>query len=135
MSETNQKDCISMRVPLSLVEIMDKYVGHRGFTSRAEVLKQAVREFENNNPHPTTQDNNKEKLDHINIDRTGVKIFDRQLIGNRLVHVSITPQGITCDYCETNNCEHTKYALTLPDVQKMITQKKKDGWNLPSVGL
>jgi hypothetical protein len=70
-------------------------------------------------------------LERINTDSTGIKIFDRQLTGNRLVHVTFTPQGIKCDHCETDNCEHVKYALTQTNVQEILKEKKKEGWNLP----
>ena len=72
-------------------------------------------------------------LDRINTDSSGIKIFDRKLTGNRLVHVSFTPNGVICDYHNSSTCEHVEYALEQPDVKEIIRERRKEGWNLPDV--
>jgi len=34
------------------------------------------------------------------------------------------------DYHESNTCEHVDFALNEPDVQKIMKQKRKDGWKV-----
>jgi len=69
------------------------------------------------------------QLHYVNADEEGVKILDRKI--PEVVQVHITRKGVKCSYCKTNNCRHIKYALNQPDVQKTITKKRKEGWNLP----
>lgn len=70
------------------------------------------------------------RFDRINGDASGVLIYDRELKGNKAVHVSIKPSGISCDFHQRNDCEHIKYALTLPDVHEMVAKRRKEGWKL-----
>ncbi|MCL2643422.1 MAG: ribbon-helix-helix domain-containing protein [Candidatus Bathyarchaeota archaeon] len=129
MSEVKRQDNKSFRLPDNLAEEMDILIGTHGFTSRSEIAKQAIREYiDKHRPATQTQ---LPRYERINADSTGIKIFDRTLEGNKLVHVSISPIGIYCDHCETETCEHVKYALTQTDVQDIIKQKKKEGWKLP----
>jgi len=70
------------------------------------------------------------RFERINGDSSGVMLYDRELKGNKAVHISIKPSGIKCDFHETNNCEHVKYALGLDDVQELIRKKRKEGWKI-----
>jgi len=119
----------TLSIPQDLLNEMDKFVGTQGFRSKAEIAKQAIREY-------LDRQYLKEGLppfERINADASGIKIFDRKLIGNKLVHVIFTPKGIYCDYHETDDCEHVKYALEQPDVKQILKEKKKEGWKLPDV--
>lgn len=134
MSEDSRKsEHASIRVPESLTEQMDKYIGYHGFTSRAEVAKQAIREYIERNPLSKTSERSNERLDRVNTDSSGIKIFDRKLTGNRLVHVSFTPNGVICDYHNSSTCEHVEYALEQPDVKEIIRERRKEGWKLPDI--
>jgi Arc/MetJ-type ribon-helix-helix transcriptional regulator len=129
--KTRRSEHNTVKLPESLTDEMDKYMGKKGFTSRAEIAKQAIREFMERNPLSKTE--SLPRFEHINADRTGIKIFDRSPKGNILVHVTFTPKDINCDECENDNCEHVQYALQLTEVQEIIHERKKDGWNLPEV--
>ncbi|MCL1976900.1 MAG: ribbon-helix-helix domain-containing protein [Candidatus Bathyarchaeota archaeon] len=135
MSEDNKKsEHVSLRIPESLTEEMDQYIGHKGFTSRAEVAKQAIREYIDRNPLPQQPTEPKlPRYERVNADDTGCKILDRKIPGNRIVHVTFTPKGVQCDYHESSTCEHVEYALDQTDVKEMIKQKKKEGWKLPDI--
>lgn len=70
-------------------------------------------------------------LKHFNLDLDGVKIHDSLI--HEYVNVAFKPQGMLCDHCETNDCYHIKFALTVPAIQEVIRKHVKDGWNLPEV--
>lgn len=67
-------------------------------------------------------------LEHFNLDEDGVRILDRS-IGERgwVVDVYFKPNKAWCSYCESENCNHVKFALSVPDVQKIL---KKKGWEI-----
>jgi hypothetical protein len=73
------------------------------------------------------------QMEFISHDMFGVKIFDHTSSQKRLVHIAINPQGIHCSHCESNDCLHIEYLLEHPDLQKLLTQKRKQGWNIPDV--
>ena len=70
------------------------------------------------------------RFDRINGDASGVLIYDRELKETKSVHVSVKPNGVKCDFHQTDNCEHVKFALSLPDVQEMIRKRRKEGWKI-----
>lgn len=70
------------------------------------------------------------RFDRINGDDTGVLLYDRELRESKSVHVSVRPNGISCDFHQRNNCEHVKYALSLRDIQEMIQKRRKQGWKI-----
>jgi hypothetical protein len=67
----------------------------------------------------------------LNHDSRGVKIQDNKL--HLSADVQFTPVGIYCPICDAHNCEHIRFALNQPDIQKIIKQKRKEGWKLPEV--
>jgi Arc/MetJ-type ribon-helix-helix transcriptional regulator len=132
MSEKNRKnEHNTVKLPESLTDEVDKYLGIKGFTSRAEITKQALREFMERDPLPKTE-KNLPRFQHVNADSTGIKIFEQSPEGNRIVHVTFSPDGIECDHHGDENCEHVQYALQLADVQEIIQKRKKEGWKLPT---
>lgn len=70
------------------------------------------------------------RFDRVNGDEEGVRIYDRELKDDKVVHISIRPNGVRCDFHQSGSCEHVKYALTLPDVQEMIRRRRKEGWKI-----
>jgi len=68
----------------------------------------------------------------FNLDKNGVKISDKKL-GLKAIQIFFKPDGILCEYCGTDNCEHIKYALEQPKIRKIILQRKREGWKLPDV--
>jgi len=69
------------------------------------------------------------RLEKINCDEDGAKIFDRQL--HEVIQVFFKPKGILCGYCETSDCLHVEFALTDAEVKEQIRKKLKEGWKLP----
>jgi len=129
MSKSRKTEHASIKLPESLTDEMDRYIGTSGFTSRAEIAKQAIREFIAKNPLPTPEPYTY-RLEKINTDSNGTKILDREL--REVIQVYIKPNGITCDHCRVNNCEHVDFALSIPEIKQLIHTKRKDGWNIPN---
>ena len=68
---------------------------------------------------------------HLNLDSHGVLIWDPEL--HRAVHINFTPKGIYCQADETDDCKHVQFALSKEDIQDVIRQRRKEGWNLPDI--
>jgi len=70
-------------------------------------------------------------LEHFNIDEQGVRILDRTLASKtsrgRIIDVYFKPDNVWCDYCQSSNCQHVKFALDLPAVQEILNKK---GWTI-----
>lgn len=62
---------------------------------------------------------------HFNLSEDGVKILDETL--NWIVDVQFKRNKAWCLYDKSSNCRHIKFALGLPEVQKIL---KKKGWDI-----
>jgi len=128
--ETNQDEYTTVRLPKEIMDEIDDIIkrGTRGYKSRAEFVKEAVRkrfeELQTQQPQLKLP-----ALEHFNIDEEGVRILDRTLasktMGGRIIDVYFKPNLVWCDYCQSSNCQHTKFALELPEVQNILDKK---GW-------
>jgi hypothetical protein len=130
--ETNSDDYTTVRLPKELMDEIDSIIkrGIRGYKSRAEFIKEAIRKrFEELNtaqPMPKLP-----SLEHFNVNEEGVRILDRTLHSKtstgRIIDVYFKPDNVWCDYCQSSNCQHTKFALDLPAVQEILNKK---GWTI-----
>lgn len=118
---------VTVKIPKDLVKEMDKLLGKHGFRSRGEIAKEAIRKLLAN-----YEKVGKPTLQHFNLDEDGVRILDHDL--HLIVDIAFKPKGVWCDYCQTNNCRHIQFALTVPEVQAVIRKKRGEGWSgLPDV--
>ena len=120
------EDYATLKIPKELADEIDKIVGLMGFRSRAEFVKEAIRKL-------LMEYKEKPPLEHFNLNENGVVVIDRIAIPNRDLYVQIyfKPEGILCEYHNSSNCYHIKYALSKPDIQKVIQKHRKEGWKLP----
>jgi Arc/MetJ-type ribon-helix-helix transcriptional regulator len=138
MSEENKpkpgSNHITIKLPKELVAEMDKLIGAMGFRSRGEIAKEAIRQLLSQYKEKLTQPR-LPPLEHFNISEHGVRILDRTLTnGNsrgRIIDVYFRPEGVWCEHCQTNNCKHIQFALTIPKIREIIWKKREEGWNLP----
>jgi Arc/MetJ-type ribon-helix-helix transcriptional regulator len=130
-SENKQPDHVTIKIPQELIEEMDKLKGVMGFRSRGEIAKEAIRQLLSH--YKETLDLPKlpplPRLEHFNISENGVRILDRSL-GNgvskgRIIDVYFRPENAWCEYCQSTDCEHVEFALSIPKVQKILIEK---GW-------
>lgn len=68
------------------------------------------------------------RMEQVNTDENGVKIFDRQL--HEVIQVYFKPNGVRCGYHQSNSCEHVEFAFKQPDVRRIIDKKIKEGWKI-----
>ncbi len=127
--ETNSDDYTTVRLPNEIMEEIDQIIKRktRGYKSRAEFIKEAIRKrFEELQNLPELPN-----LEHFNIDEEGVRILDRTLASKtsagRIIDVYFKPDMVWCDYCQSNNCQHTKFALDLTAVKDILNKK---GWTI-----
>ena len=70
-------------------------------------------------------------LEHFNVSEQGVRILDRSLTSKssrgRIIDVYFKPDKAWCDYCESTNCNHVRFALSLTEVQDTLSKK---GWKM-----
>jgi len=123
--EPIEGDYTTIRLPNDLVTSMDKLIGTYGFKSRAEIVKEALRELLTKYKPPLP------RFDHFNMGVHGVRITDRQL--HRIADIRFSPEGIYCELDENDNCKHIEFALTVPEIKEIIRDKRKEGWKLPDI--
>ena len=131
--QTNSDDYTTVRLPKEIMDEIDQIIkrGIRGYKSRSEFIKEAIRKrFEElNTAQPTP--NLLPPLEHFNVSEEGVRILDRTLASKtstgRIIDVYFKPDTVWCDYCQSSNCRHTKFALDLPAVQEILNRK---GWTI-----
>lgn len=75
-------------------------------------------------------------LEHFNLNGSGVRVLDRALASKstsgKIVDIYFRPEGIWCDYCDSDSCRHIDFALSVPAIQEIVVMKRREGWNLPS---
>ena len=102
-------DHITIKLPKELVEEMDRLIGVKGFRSRGEIAKEAIRQLLSQYKESLTPPQ-LPPLEHFNISENGVRILDRTLANGysrgRIVDVYFKPDRIICEYCGTDNCRH-----------------------------
>ena len=104
--------------------------GIRGYKSRSEFIKEAVRkrfeELQVAQPMPKLP-----PLEHFNVNEEGIRILDRTLAtktsSGRIIDIYFKPDKVWCDYCQSDSCQHAKFALELPAVQEILNKK---GWKI-----
>jgi hypothetical protein len=64
-------------------------------------------------------------LEHFNVNRDHVTIIDHKR--RRFADVYFSRKGVKCELCMSQNCEHVKYALTIP---KVVEALQKHGWKI-----
>jgi len=120
----------TVRLPKELIEEIDKILKHgvMGYKSRAEFIKEAIREKLRTIPREILE---QLSLEHFNLDEHGVRILDRSLANEHskgsIIDVYFKPENAWCEYCESTDCRHVKFALSLPEVRKILREK---GWEL-----
>jgi len=101
----------------SIVEKANAEAGYRKYRSLPQFLEELVAKY-----------GGEPRLEHFNMDARGIKVLDRKLGRNgMIVDVFFKQDKVCCEYCESSDCEHTRFALSLPKVQELI---KKKGWKL-----
>jgi hypothetical protein len=45
----------------------------------------------------------------------------------RIIDVYFKPDKVFCEYCGAEDCRHVRFALSLPKVQKILSEK---GWEI-----
>jgi Arc/MetJ-type ribon-helix-helix transcriptional regulator len=130
MKKSKPSDHVTVKIPKELTDEMDKLIGALGFRSRGEIAKEAIRQLLNHYKESLASPE-LPKLEHFNISEEGVRILDRTLANGvsrgRIIDVYIKPNNAWCEYCEATNCRHVKFALSIPEVQKILHEK---GWKI-----
>jgi Arc/MetJ-type ribon-helix-helix transcriptional regulator len=128
MGNAMPQNHVTVKIPKELVDEMDKLKGKHGFRSRGEIAKEALRQFlakyESDLAEPS-------RFEQVNAGEHGVLLLDRLL--KKTVDVYIKPSGISCSVHKTDDCEHVKFALGIPEVVGIIKRKRREGWKLPEV--
>ena len=99
-----------------------------GLQKRAEFIKESIREKLKTIPREILE---QLPLEHFNLSENGVRILDRSLANKhsrgRIIDVYFKPDKVLCEYCQSNNCKHVEFALSLPEVRKILSKK---GWEI-----
>lgn len=68
---------------------------------------------------------------HLNLNDQGVLIWDPDL--HKAIQIIFSRKGIECQHDHKDDCKHIQFALTKEDIQEVIREKRKEGWELPKV--
>lgn len=106
-----------------LIEKLNEEAGYRRYRSVSHFVEEAIMKSHMGEMIP---------LEHFNVGEEGVRVLDRTLANKasrgRIIDVFFKEGKVWCDYCESANCKHVKFALGLPAVQKIL---RKKGWHIP----
>lgn len=120
----------SISLSKELVETIEDLIKENpqaSYKSIADFVADAVRiRFEQFGVYP----GNISLLD-INANELGPLLYDKNL--KKTVQILITPKGLECAQCKQSSCRHIKFAIANPKTQKLIQERKKEGWKLPDI--
>ena len=126
----------TVRLPKELMDEVDQIIkrGVKGYKSRAELIKEAIRDKLRTFPLIVEEPPAQQALppiEHFNVDENGVRLLDRTLANGesrgRIIDVYFKPDKVLCEYCDSTDCRHVKFALNIPKVQKILSKK---GWKI-----
>ena len=128
MSE--KEEYVTFRLPRELVDEMDKLIGKRGFRSRAEIAKEAIRIFLDHYKELIEQT---ERFEYFNYDEEKdlFRVHDRKLkiyAEMKPIELKNGEGALYCLNCQSTTCDHIKFAVTQEKVKKLFAKK---GWSLP----
>jgi len=67
------------------------------------------------------------QLEHFNISENGVRILDRTITSKtsrgRIIDVYFKQKRVWCENCDATNCQHVKFAMNIPEAQKILQEK------------
>lgn len=113
-------------------EVADKFKRIKtflGLEQDTEVIRTLITWYYNE--HQTELTGPPKSMWHVNLNLEGVLIWDPDI--HEAVQIRFSPKGICCVYDENDRCRHIQFALSKPDIQDVIRQRRKEGWNLPDV--
>jgi len=120
----------TISVKTELADFIEKFVEKNpqyGYRSIAQFMEDAARKrLENLDVLGTLP-----RFEHFNKGPNGVRITDRKL--HMIADIYFKPDGIFCELDQRDYCEHIDFALTVPEIQDIIRERRKDGWKLPDV--
>lgn len=116
-----------------LVNVIEEYIKahpEMGYKSLADFVTDAIRE-KCEKLRILTPPPEQPVLEHFNLNEEGVRVLDRSLANQtsrgRIIDVYFKPDKAFCEYCESTSCRHVRFALSLPEVQKILRRK---GWKI-----
>ncbi|MEM3437241.1 MAG: ribbon-helix-helix domain-containing protein [Nitrososphaerales archaeon] len=115
MVEKNKVRWNKVNIPQEMLDLIDKYLKtemakQRGLTSRSDVAIEAIRKFLEREGMYTP----KPRFEHLNTYEDHVKIWDNRL--SRTASVYFKEDKVLCDICESDECIHIGFALSIPEV-------------------
>ena len=99
---------VTVKIPLVLVEDMDKLIGKHGYTSRGEIAKEGIRRVLKDYEEGALM--RYPRLEEVSFDGKTFKILDRKLLQVVDVNVNVNPKP-WCSLCEVAKCEHVDFAF------------------------
>ena len=113
-----------------LVKAVETYIKENpssAYKSIADFITDAVRKrLEELGALPPTL-----SLIHINVGENYALLWDNK--AHQSVRVFFSDEKVKCEYCDSNRCEHVKFAVNLPKVQKELETRRKLGQKVPDL--
>lgn len=119
-------------LPEEIVDTIEDFIENNpryGYRSIADFVIDAVRKrLEDLGATPPVI-----SLMHLNInpDRSVVLLWDNK--EKRAIDILVTEDEVRCLYCDSIRCEHVKFAVNLPQVQKEFNRRRKLGLKIPDL--
>ena len=110
---------VNVSIPRSIINEVDKIIreGNLGYESRAEFMKDGARKL-------LSLMKERPRFQHVNTWDNHVKILDNWLeTDGRIIPVYFKIEGARCGYCRADHCVHVDFAWSIPDVEKILTEK------------
>jgi hypothetical protein len=116
-----------VNVPAAMTDLIEQYLQtdiakQRGLKNKSDVATEGIKILLERDGMYTRRP----RFQHLNMYEDHVKVIDNDL--GRIASVYFRRRKIFCDLCETDECIHADFALSIPDVVNILREK---GFPLP----
>ena len=111
----------SVKIPAGLADSIERFLEtakarELGYISKADVVTAAVRQLLD-----LYRPLLRPRLEHLNMFEDHVTIKDNEQ--NRIVDVYFKGGRVYCSLCDSESCNHTGFALSIPEVLRILEKK------------
>jgi hypothetical protein len=122
MTQKARPNWDKVNVPKPMSELVEKYLQtdiakQRGLKNKSDVATEGIKMLLERDGMYTQRP----RFQHLNMYEDHVKVIDNDM--GRIASIYFKHRKIFCDICETNECIHIDFAITIPEAVKILNEK------------
>lgn len=122
MTQKSRPNWDKVNVPKAMTDLVEEYLKtdiakQRGLKNKSDVATEGIKILLDRDGMYTQRS----RFQHLNMYEDHVKVIDNDI--GRIASIYFKHRKIFCDICETSECIHADFVLTIPEVVKILEEK------------